>query len=136
MQPTSTQPPEGVLAKDLQAWRRVINNAKIQCEVNADHLMNLDIQQQLSGSNSNASANASAVGSSVGEIWLSHNDTVASCFDKTYANMLQNNKRSIDEVNHTRYIEQTSVNHDLDKLKWRRLSAMEKSCVIADSLPK
>lgn len=127
-QPTSTQAPDGVLAKDLQAWRRVINNAKIQCEYNADHHMNLEIQQQLSCSNNNAT------GSTVGEVWLSHNDTMENCFGRSYSNLLENNKRSIDEVNHARYIEQTSVNSDMDKLKWRRLNALQKSCVISDSL--
>ena len=138
-QPTTIANPEGPLAKDLQAWRKAIANAKIQIEYNSNHLMNLEIQQELLAKelNNNKNNNQVAAGgatNALSNIWLQYNETIETLLDKHVMSTISSKKRMVDEINRSRYQDQCAVDTELQRMNKRRLIAIDKSLLIRDAM--
>jgi hypothetical protein len=133
-QPVSVQSPEGALAKDLQAWRRNLANAKVQCEYNANYLMNLEIQVELMQKQFGEAAAPPAGGNGLSALWLQHVNALGDLFEKSLVAQQSAQKRKIDEVNRTRYNEQVRVRSELVKLHKRRCVALENAGQILTAL--
>lgn len=125
-------PADGALAKDLQAWRRAITMAKVQHEYNSNHLMNLEVQQEMMAQKGQGQGQAAA--NVVGDIWLTYNQAVEASLETHCESRSSRTKRELDEVNRTRYVEQSAAGAELAKLHKRRRAA-EANCVgIVDAL--
>jgi len=129
--PGSIQNPEGALKNDLQAWRRNVNNAKVQMEYNSNHLMNLEIQAELM---QNLNSEPSTGGNGLSAYWLQHVNTLKSVFEITLPGKQNAQKRQIDEINRARYNEQMGVRADLEKLNKRRCAALDNARHIQSAL--
>eukprot|EP01041_Mallomonas_annulata_P013075 gene13075-27596_t len=105
----NVEKPEGVLEKDVQAWRKSISSAKCIFEHQSNRLMNLEIADE-----------------SIAPVWLHHNNTLEA-IDKSIHMKTNSLKRSIDEINFRRKSEQELALEELHKSTLKRDQAIYKS---------
>lgn len=94
--------PPPALEKDVNAWRKSINNAKSQIEHQTNNIINLELFEKNSAS-----------------VWLEYNESLEG--STKYVHTLTNNlKRKIDTINAQRKVEQETARFDLGRTLQKR----------------
>lgn len=88
----------GPLEKDIQAWRRVVTNAKIQSEYQENKLMNLEIADSYGG-----------------PVWL-HSNSALEGTARQIDTMTSNMRKKCDDIHVKRRLEQENVSPSLERM--------------------